>query len=207
MKKKVIGITGGVGSGKSEVLNILKNDYGAGLIEADRVAHELMEPGAVNFEALVKQFGEQILTEQGSIDRAALGATVFGDEEKLKLLNSLTHPNVVNEIEHRMDVMEKDSRIRFIVYEAALLTGAEFEQRFDQLWYVFAREELRFQRLKEGRGYSDEKTASMIKSQPGEDSFRTAATHVIDNSGSLHETRQQIADILRPIGKGEQSPV
>lgn len=196
MKKKVIGITGGVGSGKSEVLNILKNDYGAGLIEADRVAHELMEPGAVNFEAVAGQFGKQILTDQGTIDRAALGAIVFGNEEKLKLLNSLTHPNVVKEIERRMDVMENNPRIRLIVYEAALLTGAEFERRFDQIWYVFAREELRFQRLKAGRGYSDEKTAAMIKSQPGEDCFRKAATHVIDNSGSLDETKRQIAGIL-----------
>ncbi|MBS7009468.1 dephospho-CoA kinase [Anaerostipes sp.] len=196
MKKKVIGITGGVGSGKSEVLNILKEDYGAGLIEADRVAHELMEPGAVCYEAVVKQFGKKILTDKGEIDRAALGAVVFQDEDKLRLLNSLTHPQVVKEIMRRMDVMEKDPKIGLIVYEAALLTGAEFEQRFDQLWYVFAREDLRFQRLKEGRGYSDEKTASMIKSQPGEESFRNAATHIIDNSGSLDETRRQIAGIL-----------
>ena len=194
--KKVIGITGGVGSGKSEVLNILKRDYGAGIIEADRVAHELMEPGAESYEAVVKEFGEKILTDEGTIDRAALGAIVFKEEEKLRLLNGLTHPNVVKEIERRMDVMNQDPKIRLIVYEAALLTGAEFEQRFEQLWYVFAREDLRFKRLKEGRGYSDEKTASMMKSQPGEEGFRKAATHVIDNSGSLNETKQQIAEIL-----------
>lgn len=194
--KKVIGITGGVGSGKSEVLNILKKEYGAGLIEADRVAHELMEPGAESYEAVVKKFGNSILTDEGTIDRAALGAIVFRDKEKLAVLNSLTHPNVEREILCRMDRMESDPDIRLIVYEAALLTGAEFEQRFDQLWYVFAREDLRFQRLKEGRGYSDEKTASMIKSQPGEESFRKAATHIIDNSGSLDEIKQQIAEIL-----------
>lgn len=194
--KKMIGVTGGVGSGKSEVLGILKKDYGAGLIEADRVAHELMEPGTENFEAVVKEFGSGILTEEGTIDRAVLGAIVFKDEEKLRILNGLTHPNVVKEICRRMNQMEKDPAIRLIVYEAALLTGAEFEQRFEQLWYVFAREDLRFQRLKEGRGYSDEKTASMIKSQPGEENFRKAATHVIDNSGSIEHTKKQIAQIL-----------
>lgn len=198
--KKVIGITGGVGSGKSEVLNILKRDYGAGLIEADRVAHELMEPGAVSYEAIVAEFGTGILTEEGTINRTALGAIVFKDKEKLGLLNSLTHPNVEREILRRMDAMEEDPGIRLIVYEAALLTGAEFEQRFDQLWYVFAREELRFQRLKEGRGYSDEKTASVIKSQPREESFRKMATHIIDNSGSIDGTKEQIAKILGPEG-------
>ncbi len=149
--KKVIGITGGVGSGKSEVLNILKKEYGAGLIEADRVAHELMEPGAESYEAVVKKFGNSILTDEGTIDRAALGAIVFRDKEKLAVLNSLTHPNVEREILCRMDRMESDPDIRLIVYEAALLTGAEFEQRFDQLWYVFAREDSEISETERGK--------------------------------------------------------
>ena len=91
---KIIGITGGVGSGKSEILNILKNDYQAKIIQSDHVAHELMVPGAKSYGAIVQAFGNEILNEDQTINRPILGEIVFHDETKLSLLNSITHKNV-----------------------------------------------------------------------------------------------------------------
>lgn len=91
---KIIGITGGIGSGKTAVLNILKSDYGAFVMEADALAHCLMKPGQMSYNDIVNAFGQDILMEDGAIDRQKLGQVVFNDEEKLKILNSITHPNV-----------------------------------------------------------------------------------------------------------------
>lgn len=105
---KIIGITGGVGSGKSEILNILKNDYQAKVIQSDHVAHELMVPGAKSYDAIVQAFGNEILNEDQTINRPILGEIVFHDETKLSLLNSITHKNVDEEILSRIDQFGKE---------------------------------------------------------------------------------------------------
>ena len=102
MDTKVIGITGGVGSGKSVVMDILKEEYGAFIILADLVGHELMEPGGVNYQEIIKEFGTDILKEDQTIDRAVLGNIVFSDPSKLALLNEITHPNIRAEIAFRI---------------------------------------------------------------------------------------------------------
>ena len=99
---KVVGITGGVGSGKSVVMNILKEKYGAEVILADLVAHDLMEPGQQNYLDIVEAFGEGILAQDKTIDRPALAKVVFGNQERLARLNAITHPNVKKEIFHRI---------------------------------------------------------------------------------------------------------
>ena len=115
---KIIGITGGVGSGKSEILNILKNDYQAKVIQSDHVAHELMVPGAKSYDAIVQAFGNEILNEDQTINRPILGEIVFHDETKLSLLNSITHKNVDEEILSRIDQFgkeEPEGRERFFL--------------------------------------------------------------------------------------------
>ena len=109
---KIIGITGGVGSGKSEILNILKNDYQAKIIQSDHVAHELMVPGAKSYDAIVQAFGNEILNEDQTINRPILGEIVFRDETKLSLLNSITHKNVDEEILSRIDQFEKEEEFK-----------------------------------------------------------------------------------------------
>lgn len=121
---KIIGITGGVGSGKSEILNILKNDYQAKVIQSDHVAHELMVPGAKSYDAIVQAFGNEILNEDQTINRPILGEIVFHDETKLSLLNSITHKNVDEEILSRIDQFEKEEPEGLLVIESALLVGA-----------------------------------------------------------------------------------
>lgn len=194
---KIIGITGGVGSGKSEILKILKEDYQAEVIMADAVAHELMEPGAVSYTGIVQAFGTEILKEDQSIDRQKLGGMVFADQKKLSQLNKITHGNVDREILSRIQRIQNNDARCLLVIETALLVGAAYEQSFDQLWYVFVRENLRFERLKGSRGYSDEKIRQMIQNQRSEEEFKKAATHIIDNSGTIEQTREQIHRILR----------
>lgn len=193
---KIIGITGGVGSGKSEILNILENDYHAKIIQSDHVAHELMAPGAKSYDAIVASFGNGILNEDQTINRPALGKIVFHDEAKLSLLNSITHKNVDEEILARIDQFGKEESEGLVVVESALLVGAGYEKKFDQLWYIYTREEVRYERLKASRGYSDEKIKQMIEKQQSEEEFKTMASHVIDNSGALEDTKAQIVKIL-----------
>ena len=193
---KIIGITGGVGSGKSEVLNILENDYHAKIIQSDHVAHELMVPGAKSYDAIVYAFGNKILNDDQTINRPALGEIVFHDETKLSLLDSITHKNVDEEILARIDAFGKEEPDGLVVVESALLVGAGYEKKFDQLWYIYTREEVRYERLKASRVYSDEKIAQMIAKQQSEEQFKSMASHVIDNSGDLADTKAQIAKIL-----------
>ena len=98
MKKQVIGITGGIGCGKSVVMDILEKEYGAAVILADTVGHDLMKPGEVNYNRIIDYFGTDILSNDGAIDRKKLGAIVFGNQENLEALNQITHPNIIGEI-------------------------------------------------------------------------------------------------------------
>ena len=193
---KIIGITGGVGSGKSEILNILENDYHAKIIQSDHVAHELMVPGAKSYDAIIETFGTEILNEDQTINRPVLGEIVFHDKEKLSLLNSITHKNVDEEILSRIEKFKQEEPGGLLVIESALLVGAGYEKKFDQLWYIYTKEEVRYERLKASRGYSDEKIAQMINKQQSEEEFKQLASHVIDNSGKLEETKAQITKIL-----------
>ena len=154
---KVVGITGGVGSGKSVVMNILKEKYGAEVILADLVAHDLMEPGQQNYLDIVEAFGEGILAQDKTIDRPALAKVVFGNQERLARLNAITHPNVKKEIFHRIDGIKEKGEASFIAVEAALLLEEGYQKDFDTMWYVYVDEATRIERLKEGRGYTEEK--------------------------------------------------
>lgn len=193
---KIIGITGGVGSGKSEVLGILEKEYNAKIIIADQVAHEMMEPGAASYDGIIEAFGKEILREDAGIDRRILGEIVFHDKEKLKKLNEITHGNVDKEIMRRIDEAQKENPEVLLIIEAALLVNAEYEKRFQQLWYIYTDEKVRYERLKKSRGYTDEKIRQMIRNQKSEQQFLDAATHRINNSGSLEDTRRQIRQIF-----------
>ena len=155
-----------------------------------------MVPGAKSYDAIVYAFGNKILNDDQTINRPALGEIVFHDETKLSLLDSITHKNVDEEILARIDAFGKEEPDGLVVVESALLVGAGYEKKFDQLWYIYTREEVRYERLKASRGYSDEKIAQMIAKQQSEEQFKSMASHVIDNSGDLADTKAQIAKIL-----------
>ena len=155
-----------------------------------------MVPGAKSYDAIVQAFGNEILNEDQTINRPILGEIVFRDETKLSLLNSITHKNVDEEILTRIDQFGKEEPEGLLVIESALLVGAGYEKRFDQLWYIYTREEVRYERLKASRGYSDEKIKQMIEKQQKEEEFKSMASNIIDNSGDLEDTKAQIIKIL-----------
>ena len=181
---KVIGITGGVGAGKSEVLKFLEQEYGAVVCQMDEVAKQIQRKGTQAFSRIVQEFGEQIVGNNGELDRMKLGSCVFADEKKLQILNDIVHPEVLEWV--RKDILKK---------KAALLPEVG-KELCDELWYIYTDEAVRRERLKSSRHYTDEKITRMIASQPIEEVFRKACTVVIDNSGDFEATKRQIGDRL-----------
>lgn len=192
-----VGITGGVGSGKSVVMEILKEEFGAEVILADLVAHDLMEPGAASYEQIVEEFGSGIVGADGQIDRPALSRIVFGDAACLERLNAITHPNVKKEILSRIEHFRKEGKASLIAVEAALLIEEGYEELLDALWYVYASEENRIRRLMDGRGYSEEKSRSIMRQQLPEEVFRRHCSRVIDNNSDVESLRAQLKAIFQ----------
>ena len=193
MEKRIIGITGGVGSGKSTVLEYLEKECGACIIQADLVARELMEPGGSSYRAVAAEFGEGILASDGSIDRGALAAIVFSDEEKLARLNALTHPLVKEEVQRRMAQTDK----ALVVFESAIPREARMRDLCDEIWFVHVPVETRIERLMASRGYSRQKCQAIMDNQLADEVFAQLADHVIENGGSPEETRKQVAALLQ----------
>jgi dephospho-CoA kinase len=192
---KIIGITGGIGTGKSAVLNILEREHSAYVLEADKLAHKLMEPGEVSYNDIVKAFGEDILSEGKSIDRAKLGKIVFADEEKLNVLNRITHPNVKSAILSSIKEQERQN-CQLYVIEAALLIQEGYRDICQEMWYVYAPLEVRVDRLCRYRDFSRDRALSVIAAQESEDYYRENCDIEIDNSKGLEELRVQIGRIL-----------
>ncbi len=192
---KVLGITGGVGSGKSLVLEYMQREYGAVVCQLDEVAKELQRKGQPCYDRIVATFGTEILLPDKELDRGKLAGIVFQDEEKLKQLNKIVHPEVKRHV-GRLVSEEKEKKTGMCVIEAALLPTAGYEEICDEIWYIFAEEAVRRARLKASRGYTDERVTAMIQAQPAEDVFRRACTAVIDNSGSFEDTKKQIGELL-----------
>ena len=188
---KIIGVTGGVGAGKSTVLNYLEKHYGAKLILADLVGHEVMEPGHEAYEQVVKAFGQEIVSEDKTIDRKTLGAIVFVDEKKRMILNRIIHPAVRQEILRRLEEAEL-SHMSYVVVEAALFLEENYDAFCDETWYIYTDEKIRRQRLKESRGYSDKRIDQIFRSQKTHEEFQKCCLFMIDNNGSEEETFRQI---------------
>lgn len=192
----IIGITGGIGSGKTVVLNILKNKYNFYVIEADKIGHEILKTGTDAYNNVVKCFGKEILASDGNIDRAKLGDEVFADRIKLEQLNSITHEGVINEIRRIIACeREKNPKISFVV-ETAVLYESGFDKMCDMVLYVYAEQSERIRRLKETRNLSEKKIRCIMERQLNEEEFRKRADVCIDNSRSVEETEHQLEKLL-----------
>lgn len=194
---KIIGITGGVGSGKSRVLQILEESYDAFVLEADKAAHLLMRPGEAVYQQIVAAFGKEIVTVNGEIDRNILGNIVFASENKLLKLNSITHPAVRVYILEQIEAYQRQKPEGIFALEAALLIEEGYADVCDELWYIYVDEDTRIKRLMEGRGYTKEKCLSIFRSQSDEKYYRTHCNHVIDNCGDAAKTKMQIDNLLK----------
>jgi dephospho-CoA kinase len=190
---KIIGVTGGVGSGKSAVLTVLEEKYGAYVCQLYVVAKELQKPGSTCFKKIVALFGRKILREDGELDRQKLSREVFGNQEKLKRLNEIVHPEVKAWVLTDIARREKEGR-KLYVMEAALLLEAGYETVCDEIWYIYVPKEIRIKRLQESRGYTRAKTEKIAAAQLDEEIFRERCTAVIDNSGTFENTERQIGD-------------
>ena len=192
---KIIGITGGIGAGKSCVLREIEVLDGTFVIEADKLAHTLLSPGHDCYTEVVSCFGDEILSEDQSIDRAVLRRLVMNSPEKLRQLNALVHPAVkkyiVNDIEKKRDLGYK-----YYVIEAALLIQDGYRSICDEIWYIYADKDLRIDRLLKSRGYSRQTAEEFIKNQPEDEYFIENSDRVIDNSGTPEELRKVILTLV-----------
>ena len=193
---KVIGITGGVGAGKSEILKYLKEKHGAVVIEADKVGHLLMEPGGACYYSIVEKFGSSILNGDQTINRGKLGKIVFADEGLLAELNKIIHPRVKSHIVSEIAKERAYHRTKYFVVQAALLNEDNYDVICDEMWFIHTDESVRAERLKETRGFDDEKITSICANQKSPEEFRSAWQVVIDNSGDLTGTQKQIDEQL-----------
>ena len=189
---KVIGITGGVGAGKSAILNYLKEKHHAVVVEADKIGHLLMEPGGACYYSIVEKFGSSILNGDQTINRGKLGKIVFADESLLNELNKIIHPRVKSHIVSEIAKERAYHRTNYFVVEAALLIEDHYDVICDEMWYIHTDADIRAKRLKETRGYDDEKIADIMANQRSPEEFRSACQAAIDNSGDLAYTYEQI---------------
>lgn len=194
---KIIGITGGIGSGKSTVLNLLRDKYQAYIVEADRVAHDLMEPGQAAYEKIKAVFPETVFHADGTINRAALGQMVFQDTDRLKQLNEIVHPAVKAWIRNEIEQQKQSGSCHLFVIEAALLIEDGYTAICDEIWYVYVEESIRIKRLMESRGYTEEKCRAVMKNQSDEAYYRQNTSAWIDNSLSFEDTEKQVDGLLK----------
>lgn len=188
---RVIGLTGGVGAGKSLVSDLLHKRYGAEVILADEVSHDLMESGRPGYQAVVEALGDSFLKPDGSMDRAKLAGIIFKDDKARDTVNRIIHPMTWKTIEEKISASQAD----LIVVEFAVV-GKRDRERFDELWYVRASIEVRAKRLRENRGYDEARIKGIMDSQLTEEEFLKIADRVIDNGGSIEDLRGQLSAIL-----------
>jgi len=187
----MVGLTGGIGSGKSTVAELLA-ERGAHVIDADRVAHEVYAPGTLGFERIVERFGDDVVGDDGAIDRARLGAVVFRDPAALADLNGIVHPLVRAEVAARIADIVGDEPGAVIVIEAALMTETGWSGGAGRLWAVLAEPEVVFHRLVELRGMEPDEIRRRMAAQADNATRRRGATRVIENNGSLLDLEAEV---------------
>ena len=189
---KFIGITGGVGAGKSEILKYIKRHYKCEIYLADEAAHEVKRAGTECFDRLVTLLGSDIVDEDGEINKAVMADKIFGDEELLRQVNEIVHPAVKDYLMAKYEAALENPDIELFFVEAALLIEAGYKELVNEMWYIYADSNDRRKRLMYSRGYSEEKIQNIMDNQLTEEEFREACDFVIDNSGLLADSYRQI---------------
>ena len=201
---KVLGITGQVGAGKSTILAYLEKKYRAKVIQADQVGHLVMEPDTSCYKQICSLFGEQILAADQKIDRKKLGAILFADEEKLAMLNAIVHPALKEYIRTAVYLEKQKACVPFVVVEAALLLEEHYDEICDEIWYIAVSADARKKRLRQNRGYSDEKSRAIMERQQSDAFFYQRCDKVIDNNGSLEQLKQNLIKEYELIQRGRK---
>ena len=186
-----IGITGGIGSGKSTVTKILA-ELGAPIIDADKVGHAIYEPGGPAYPDMIAAFGEEILAADRTIDRRRLGPIVFADPAALRRLNAIVHPRMFARMREMVDALRGGGERKPIVIEAAVLIEANWQPLFDEIWLVEAGPEQVVKRVELERGLAPAQTEARIRAQISNEERRKHATTVIVNNATIQDLRGQV---------------
>lgn len=199
----LVGLTGGIGSGKSTVARLLA-ERGAVVIDADVVAREVVEPGEPALDEIVAQFGDDVRGADGRLDRPALAAIVFADEDARRALEAITHPRIGERVAQRIAearaAEEADGRARVVVVDHPLLVESGAAAGYETVIVVEAPVEERVRRLVEHRGMDAADARARIASQADDATRRAAATHVVDNAGAPEALAPQVDAILAQLG-------
>ncbi len=193
---RFIGITGGVGAGKSELLKYIGRHYKCEIYLADEVAHQVKRAGTPCFEALRELFGEKIVGADGEIDRRIMAERMFEDPQTVEKVNAIIHPAVREYLSEKLLKARENPQTELFFVEAALLVEAGYGGMVDEMWYIHADSGLRADRLRRARGYSGDRIRRIMDSQLTEAEFRAACNFVIDNGGSLEDSCRQIDEKL-----------
>ena len=187
----VIGLTGGIASGKSTAASHLES-LGAQRIDADQLGHRVYEPGTPGFAKVVAEFGAELIGADGGIDRQVLGAKVFGHPEAMRRLTDIVWPEIRALAEARIAEIRSDQPNAVVVLEAAVLLEANWDDLVDEVWVVLVEEEMAIERLKERNGLSRDEALARIRSQLSNDERSARADVSIQNSGSLSDLYAQL---------------
>lgn len=189
----VLGITGGVGCGKSTLLSMLEKKKGAKVILADNLGHEVMEPGTECYEQIVALLGSSILDETGHIKREKMAQIIYGDDEKRRQVNEIVHPSVNKEIKERIRMWQAEP---LVVVETALMFESGCDAYCDEVWGIFTDPEIRIDRLLKSRGYSREKSLSIMQKQMSYEELKQKCSHVLFNDEDPDKLWEQIKELL-----------
>ncbi len=189
-----IGLTGGIGTGKSEVLSILR-DLGASTVEADLLAHEIYSPGKPAWQDIIDTFGSGILTPEQQINRKKLGEIVFADRNKLSKLNQIVHPRI---FDHLKELIEEQKMVgtRLLVIEAAVLIEAKWTEMVDSVWVVQASKGIIINRLKEKTTLTEEQITQRINAQISDAQRQEKANEILTNNGDKSDLRDQVRKLI-----------
>lgn len=189
----VLGITGGVGCGKSTLLSMLEKKKGAKVILADNLGHEVMEPGTECYEQIITLLGSSILDETGHIKREKMAQIIYGDDEKRRQVNEIVHPSVKKEIKERIRMWQAEP---LVVVETALMFESGCDAYCDEVWGIFTDPEIRIDRLSKSRGYSREKSLSIMQKQMSYEELKQKCSHILFNDEDPDKLWEQIKELL-----------
>src|SRR5271166_3239363 len=193
-----VGLTGGIGSGKSTVAKMLA-ELGAPSFDADKVGHDIYSPGRPAYTDVIAAFGETIVASDGTIDRKKLGPIVFADPAQLKRLESIVHPRMFERMRDMVGELRAQGTAAPIVIEAAILIEAKWQPLFDEIWLVIAPRDKVIARVEAERGLKREQTEARIKAQLSDDERRKHSSLIIDNSGTIEDLRAKTEVLWREL--------
>lgn len=196
----VLGITGGMGSGKTTVASYLK-DKGAIVVDADLVAREVIVKGSKVLSEIEKEFGKTVMQKDGNLNRSKLAEIVFKDKQKLIKLNSITHKYIIKKLVSEVEAIKKEEKTHFVVIDAPIPAEHGFVDMCDEIWAVVAAKEKRIERVMERNGLTHEEATARIEAQIDDDEYISIACKVIENNKDLYDLKIKVSEMLQDVSK------